>query len=241
MNEIFFSIVIPTYEAKGYGVSLLTELLDTIKEQTFKNFEIIVTDHSLDEEIEKCTSLWRNILDIHYYRNTTGYGNSSINMNNGIKLSKGKYIKIMHIDDKFNDNTSLEKIYNNINESENDIVWGVVGFNHFYHNQNKIDNFIIPRMTFNHLIGQSAINGCPSICFFKNGHNIIFDENLIIINDFDLYFNLNKKFGSPKIIEHFLVTIRVHENQVTQVLSDYITKEKNEIIYFKNKIYENNN
>ena len=46
------SIVIPTYESKGKGVLFLSELMDTIDNQTYRNFEIIISDHSFDDEIK---------------------------------------------------------------------------------------------------------------------------------------------------------------------------------------------
>jgi glycosyltransferase involved in cell wall biosynthesis len=137
-SNYFFSIVIPTYEVQGNGVHLLSELLISLDKQTFKNFEVIISDHSIDNEIENFIKDCTNNFKIIYHRNTVGRGNSSINMNNGIRLSNAKYIKIIHIDDKFSTDESLEIIYSNIENSDVDIIWGVVGFNHFYQDKNKI-------------------------------------------------------------------------------------------------------
>jgi glycosyltransferase involved in cell wall biosynthesis len=49
MSEI--SICIPTYEFKGDGVKYLSELFDTLQLQTFQDFNIVVSDHSIDDEI----------------------------------------------------------------------------------------------------------------------------------------------------------------------------------------------
>ena len=46
------SIGIPTYEMSGYGVYYLNELLETISYQTFDDFEVIISDHSIDTKIE---------------------------------------------------------------------------------------------------------------------------------------------------------------------------------------------
>ena len=40
------SIAIPTYESKGRGVEFLDDLFRTIEIQTFKDFEVVVSDHS---------------------------------------------------------------------------------------------------------------------------------------------------------------------------------------------------
>ena len=40
------SICIPCYEMKGNGVAYLNDLMNSITAQTFKDYEIIITDHS---------------------------------------------------------------------------------------------------------------------------------------------------------------------------------------------------
>ena len=50
MSQI--SICIPTYEYKGRGVEFLAELFDSIERQTFRDFDIVISDHSKDDVIE---------------------------------------------------------------------------------------------------------------------------------------------------------------------------------------------
>jgi len=45
-TPIKISIVIPVYEQKGLGLSFLKRNLEKIKTQTFKNYEVIVSDNS---------------------------------------------------------------------------------------------------------------------------------------------------------------------------------------------------
>ena len=40
MSEI--SVCIPTYEFKGEGVKFLSELFDSLKKQTFQDFDIVI-------------------------------------------------------------------------------------------------------------------------------------------------------------------------------------------------------
>jgi glycosyltransferase involved in cell wall biosynthesis len=230
------SIVIPTYESNGKGVILLSELLESIYKQTYKDYEVIISDHSIDDDIKNYIENWFGKMSISYHRNESKKGNSSCNMNNGIKFASGHFIKIMHMDDKFCDENALQIINDAITNSEKEVYWGAVGFNHFFELENKIDKFMVPNIIFNPTIGESSMNGCPSVSFFKNHMDTYFDENLIIINDFDLYYRLLKEYSNPLIISDTLVTVRMHSNQVTNLLDDYTIKEKNEINYFKNKI-----
>ena len=41
-----FSIVIPTYEYNGLAPKLLNQLITSINEQTFTDYNIIISDHS---------------------------------------------------------------------------------------------------------------------------------------------------------------------------------------------------
>ena len=46
------SIVIPCYEMKGHGVEYLRRCLDSIRQQSFEDYDVIISDHSVDREIE---------------------------------------------------------------------------------------------------------------------------------------------------------------------------------------------
>ena len=45
------SIAIPTWESHGRGSEFINDLLRTIQIQTFKNFEVCISDHSLDDKV----------------------------------------------------------------------------------------------------------------------------------------------------------------------------------------------
>jgi len=231
------SIVIPTYEAKGRGVSLLTDLINSILTQTYKNFELVISDQSVNDDILNYINKIKEStdLDIVYNRVSFGYGNSSINMNEGIKKSTGEYIKIMHMDDKFCSDDSLELMVDSILKSNKQIKWGGFGFNHHYENENRVYREIIPHIYFNPIIKNVSMIGCPSVSFFINDENF-FDERFIIINDFDIYYQLRKKYGEPFVINKICVTIRMHSSQVTNILSNYNELEQKEADIFNTKI-----
>lgn len=230
LNPPFFSIVIPAYESKGRGVEFLNELLESLNIQTFKNFEIIISDHSHDSEIELVAEKWKDKLPVFHFYNRKGRGNSSINMNEGIKKSSGKFIKIMHIDDRFNNAQALELIYESILKNK-DQNWGATGFNHLFENTNTFGNVIIP--TTYKMCNTEGLQGCPSVSFFKNDKKTFFDENLIIINDYEMHSRLQRKYGKPLIISDILITIRMHPGQVSSWIA--VEKENKEKEYLQNK------
>jgi len=228
------SVVIPAYEARGVGDKLITELLQSISSQTHKDIEVVIPDHSTSDIIKDVVSCWQKELTIVHFFNENGRGNSSVNMNAGIKRASGDVIKIMHMDDVFCNEEALKEIDNAITNDKT-IKWGAFGFQHNYEYENSIRQIMMPTIFFNPLIGCSALLGCPSVSFFVNEENL-FDENLIIINDVDMHYRLEKKYGTPHFFNDVSVTIRMHNNQVTKILDNYPQKESKEIEYFKTKI-----
>jgi len=221
-----FSIVIPTYEYNGLASNLLDKLLESIKVQTFTDYEIIVSDHSKTTLVFDYLTKWGD-LPIIYYKNERGRGNSSINMNEGIKLAKGDYIKIIHMDDWFCNPRSLELI-DESTKKEPYRKWGGLGFNHFYQESGKTDRHIKPYVDSN----IRTLIGCPSVSFFINEDNL-YDEELIIINDSDMHIRLGKKYGDPLLIDEYCVTVRMSENQVSNQVSH--KQHTDEITYYRNK------
>lgn len=228
------SIVIPTYEAKGKATTFLDELLGSIYTQTYKNIEVIISDHSKDDVVKDYLGSWSDKLTFVYLRNDRGHGNSSINMNEGIKVSSGDFIKIMHMDDVFCNPTAISKMVDGLS-SDNSIKWGAFGFNHNYEKEKSIRREIVPSEYRNETMSGSALIGCPSTSFFINDKSNFFDENMIIVNDFDMHYTLQKKYGKPFIIPEICITIRIHDDQVTSLLPTYQQKELEEMNYFKTK------
>ena len=72
--KIFFSIAIPTYGYGGKGSEFLEFSFNKLKNQTFKNFEVVISDHSIDDTIKDICDKWSSDLDINYTRNEEGRG-----------------------------------------------------------------------------------------------------------------------------------------------------------------------
>lgn len=216
------SIVIPTYEAHGRGAELLRELLHTIDYQVNKSFEVVISDHSTTDMIKNEVEKWKDKLNIIYIINDKGRGNASINMNIGISKANGEFIKIMHMDDKFDTPHAIEFLMKKLDVMP-DLKWGAYGFNHLSESENTLGGNKIPSM---------EQIGCPSVSFFKNEGNY-FDENLVIINDLDIHTSLYKKYGNPVIIPQICVSIRIHEHQVTKLVTQ--EQEEKEFRYFEKK------
>ena len=96
------SICIPAYKNKDF----LERLLKSVSIQSFRDFEVIVSDDSPTNELENVCSRYTDIFEIHYYRNNIPLGTHE-NWNASILKASGKWIKVMHHDDWFSDEESL--------------------------------------------------------------------------------------------------------------------------------------
>jgi glycosyltransferase involved in cell wall biosynthesis len=94
MTGPLVSIIIPVYNVEQY----LEECLDSILNQTYKNYEIIaINDGSTDNSakiLEKYKQKYEEI--IVYHQENAGI---SVARNKGLKLAKGKYIYFLDSDD----------------------------------------------------------------------------------------------------------------------------------------------
>ena len=69
VNKVpFLSICIPTWEVRGAGAGYLEHTFNILANQTFTNFNIIISDNSQDDSIKDISEKWSNILDIKYFK-----------------------------------------------------------------------------------------------------------------------------------------------------------------------------
>jgi glycosyltransferase involved in cell wall biosynthesis len=200
------SITIPTYECKGYGWLFISELLNSIKKQSYKNYEVVISDQSNDNKIKDLINFYSNEIDIIYLNAKHISRSIGANLNNAIKHANGDLIKPMCHDDFFIDDFALEKIKNSFNNSTQ---WLVTGSFHC----NSI-HFLYQQMSpyYNHKIhhGYNTISS-PSVLATKRKE--LFDENLKMLIDCEMYKRLYTKYGNPTIISDPLICNRMHENQ----------------------------
>lgn len=231
MNDGKISICIPTYEMVGFGTKMLTELLESTFSQTYKNIEIIVSDHSKDDCIE---NLCKNY-DVKYFRCTDSIGIPSVNTNNAIANATGEYVKIMNQDDFFYTNDALEKMYNAIN-LEKEKSWLCTACIHCDENSQNFGRIHVPTFSVGDkslLNGGNSV-GCPSVVMFKNDNNY-FDRNIYYIIDAELYYALGQKYENPVIIQEPLVSIRIWKNNLSKLMGNTNELIQKESTYLKTK------
>ena len=224
------SICIPTYEMNGKGDIFLEHSFKILEKQTYKDFNVIISDHSKSDLIKNLCDKYNNSLDIVYIKNSENIGNSSANINNAIKYANGKLIKVLFQDDFLYNEDSLEITVDNFDLNKD--KWLVSRCEHSY------DGFTFNRdfkPTYNDNIhlGNNTISS-PSVLTILNDLPLLFDENLIWLMDCDYYKRCYIKFGSPKILNAITAVNRVGSHQVSNTLATQEIRD-NEHQYVINK------
>ena len=214
----------------GIGVKVLSRLIDSIKEQTYNDYEIIVSDHSINNDIkEYCESK-----DIIYLRCEIERGNPATNTNNAIKKATGELIKIMNQDDFFYHKNSLERMVNQLVESNS--KWVITACIHCNEDETRFYHHHVPYYPENDIRLIEGINtiGCPSVVMFVNDNNF-FDNKVLFEIDCELFYMLNKKYGKPSVIKDALVCIRQGDKNLTVTMGNNDILLKNDVKYIKEK------
>ena len=116
MSTPFISIIIPVYNSE----KLLKQCLDSVLNQTLNNIEIIcVDDGSTDNSFEILKEYEKK--DNRVIALTQKNSGAGVARNKGVEIAKGKYIAFIDSDDWI-EHDALEKLYNNIENNDSDMV-----------------------------------------------------------------------------------------------------------------------
>ena len=185
------SIAIPTYEMKGQGIAFLRRNLDSIHRQVLEKTiiaEVVISDHSQDNEIEDFAKQYLASFPIKYYKNTKLRGSISANTNFAIEQCTGDYVKILFQDDLLVETNYLETITTLLLKNPVDFI--LTGASH---TSNGIDFFdaMIPKKNEFILFGENTISS-PSTLTMRQSliQEIRFDNHLKLLMDCDFYHQL---------------------------------------------------
>lgn len=215
------SVAIPSYVNSHLGISYLRETFDSIKKQSFSDYEVVVSDNSPNDFVEKLCDEYLQYFSILYKRNNDHVGMSA-NSNYSMSLCSGEYIKILHCDDLLFSDISLETIVKSL-DANPDKYWLVNGFNHTHDGKNFFDERV-PTYPDHLLIGNNLM-GCPTNVTIRNRNVDYFDLNLSTSMDHEWYHRLRIKYGMPLILTDVLTTSRIHDNNTTSTLDFDIVLE----------------
>ena len=94
MKEDLVSIVVPVYNSEKF----ITETIDTVKQQTYTNWELLLVNDCSTDNSEKIIQKYKEDERIKLINLKENSG-AAIARNEGIKQSKGKYVAFLDADD----------------------------------------------------------------------------------------------------------------------------------------------
>lgn len=211
-------------------IEYLQEAIDSILNQTYRNFELIIIDDcSQDESVDYIKSINDNRVRLLINDKNSG---PAVTRNRGLEVAKGKYIAIMDSDD-ISMPTRLEKQVAYMEMNPDVFVCGTWFEKFGVENKIRkpvIDDFEMYRCQL--LFSDTPITLCsPSAMIRKSildENSIRYDETLLKTEDYGLWVDCSK-VGTFFILNEVLLKYRTHESQTS-------IKDKDEQYDFANLI-----
>jgi len=147
------SVIIPAYNVASY----ITETIQTVQNQTYQNFEILIIDDcSKDDTGVVVQALSQEDARIKYICQPTNMGAAEAR-NRGLKEAKGRYIAFLDSDDLW-DRQKLEKQLKDM--ADNDIAFSFTTYDFVDKNAVKLKNpiKIYRKVTYKKLLTKTMIS-----------------------------------------------------------------------------------
>lgn len=228
------TIAVPAYEYGGKGEKALIYLFETLIIQTFTDFDVVVSDHSLPENgnIKNVCERWSRNLDIKWIQNSVGRGHPSPNFNYAMAHSTGEYIKFLCQDDFFLDKNSLMYTIDALKQYP-EAIWLASAYYHAIDSRLNRSNPHIP--TLNDKLYMVNTIGTPSCITIKNlRHELpMFDDNLDYCFDCDWYYRVRGSFGDPILLNFPTIVNFLWDESISSKINNIIIGSENNYILKK--------
>lgn len=216
-SNILLSVIIPVFNVRPF----LTECLDSVLAQDFKNFEIIlINDGSYDGSGRICDAYSRKDPRIQYYRQKNKGLSATRNL--GLNQAQGDYIFFLDSDDWLEREDAFSLLLNEAKESNADLVYCYSYI--AAKDGKKYENWTNSYLSNN---SYSSINDkkdllYPCICWIKLYRKDFIENNKIRFLENVYYednpWNMETLFYSRNIvvIKEYLINYRVRHDSITK-------------------------
>jgi glycosyltransferase involved in cell wall biosynthesis len=227
MNKLI-NIAIPIYEYAGKGTDVLNFSLNQLLLQTFQDFSLIISDHSVDDAIEKECIRWSNYFDLKYLRNENDRGSGAANFNNCLKNCTGKIIKLMCADDFVYGRDALQIIADNFTDDTDFLATS------YLHSRDRRNYYNPHYPQMNDMIRVNNTIGTPSCVSIRRYDDIPkFDKNLKYAFDCDFYHQYIGKYGRIKFVNSMGIVNYIWDFSITANIDNELIKSESEYILKK--------
>ncbi len=238
MKNKLVSIIINCFN----GEKFLSKTLQSVLDQTYKNFEVIFVDNC---STDKSGEIFKKIKDKRFkYFKTKKKIKLYEARNFALKKVKGKFVSFLDSDDWWDKDFLSSRIL--FFSSSSEYGFSFSNCYHYYENKKKFEVFYKGKLP-----SGSILDNLLKYYFIKNS-SIIIKSNLIknfkfnphynIIGDYDLMIRISKKFKGMGFQNKF-VNIRLHKDNFThnnRKMFYYEYKDWIKNQNFNNKIFKRN-
>ena len=250
MKNNMISVIIPCYNTGKY----LNDVLNSLQNQTYKNFEVIIIDDGSTDNTKNIVSNFEKnnaLMTIKYYYKANGGVSSARNY--CIKKSIGDYIVFIDSDDVL-DYRMLELLVEKADKNSSDFVVsnanlsisGKISQMPFRINNDKISNYELMACILSsklaNMVYSINYNFGRSVCaklynrsiIIKN--NIRFDEKMYLFEDG--FFNLTylSKVDSVSFVDTPLYTYMIEHGNSKKFRKNLVNENEYKILVLKNFI-----
>ena len=233
--QSLISICIPAYK----NTSFLERLLESLLQQTYTCFEVILSDDSPDDTVKDFIAGYQDKLAIKYFKNSPALGTPA-NWNFAMKQAEGEYIKLLHDDDWL---ASPEALQLMVTALEQNPKAGFVfsAYNNVYED-GKVEQVVLSdkqetllreeplRLFIKNFIGH------PSVILHRRTCGLWYDETIKWVVDFEAYIRVIREGKSFIYLKEPLLNIGLGKEQVTFQVFRKREVELPENIYLLNKL-----
>lgn len=190
------SVCIPAYQ-QPQGVA---RALQSLREQDYRDYEVIVTDDSADASVESVCREFAPHLPLRYFRNAPPQGTPE-NWNVAMRHAGGEYIKILHHDDWFTSPSALGA-YARMLDAQPDADFAFSGSLNINSrgelvNQRQLTAAQVKRIRQHPgILFCNNLIGAPSATIFRRRANLLFDPQFKWVVDVDFYIRMLSR-GQP--------------------------------------------
>lgn len=207
-EEIFLSVIMSVFNEENY----IEESVDSILNQTYCNFELIIVDDcSTDETVNKIRQYTDERIRLICNDKNCGL---TCNLNKALDVSKGKYIIRMDGDD-ISIKTRFEEQVNYMEQHLEVVLSGTwikyIGDNNDIVRYKTRSDELKASLLFNSVIPH------PTFIMRKDvldENNIRYNENLPYAQDYDFIYQISR-CGELANIPKILLKYRIHDKQIT--------------------------
>jgi glycosyltransferase involved in cell wall biosynthesis len=213
-NNVFFSIVITTYNSSKY----ILKTNRSLERQTYKNYEIIIVDDfSSDNTIELLKSKKLKIIE-----NTNNFGGPGVGRNKGLEEANGDWIIFLDADD-FWKKDALKIFQQNINKNTDINIFSFREIRKDFEKKKitKLNfkdykkNYFFNMLIYGNQLSPSSTT--ISVKFLKK-NNLKFSEdaNFISIEDYDFWLKIVKIDDKIFYIKRYLAYYLIHSHNISK-------------------------